>query len=435
MIERGSNKVQLRPGQFNESHVAIICRELLLGLEYLHKEGKIHRDIKAANVLLSSSGKVKLADFGVAAQLTDLKSIRNTFVGTPFWMAPEVIRENGYDYKADIWSLGITAMEMILGEPPNAQIHPMKVLMMIPTLPAPRLVGSNFSHHFKDFVASCLTKEVENRPTAKELLQHKFIRNAGKVEGLQELIQRRQMWGAQKGKPSEPKYYAETLRNMTPTENDDDDWVFDTVKSTMLHIPKDTMKRRKISSSSTFVDPSPERLMSRLTLDEKPVEELNGTPPSTMRKLTAKRRASPTVLISPGKRKPSGQRKPLTPDMSFGNTGSQIKAFRRVSDNSPDITPDGSLARSDENRPPIMEKPTKEALVARRAFSKVVDQAFHEVYSQTGSNSKREVISQAAQAWSAMDMADPDGEFQVLKLLLEKISRYAMGLLIKDSRC
>lgn len=126
-------------------------------------------------------------------------------------MAPEVIQEVGYDYKADIWSLGITAMELVNGEPPNAEIHPMKALFHIPKNPAPRLEGQHFSREIRSFVASCLIKNPEQRPTAKDLLQHRFIQRAGKVESLRSLIELRKQQQVAEEDSGHVRYYEETL--------------------------------------------------------------------------------------------------------------------------------------------------------------------------------------------------------------------------------
>lgn len=135
--------------------------------------------ILAGNILLNSEGHAKLADFGVAGQLTDTMAKRNTVIGTPFWMAPEVIEEIGYDCVADIWSLGITALEMAEGKPPYGDIHPMRAIFMIPTKPPPSFREiDRWSPEFIDFVSLCLVKNPEERATATDLLQHEFIKNA-----------------------------------------------------------------------------------------------------------------------------------------------------------------------------------------------------------------------------------------------------------------
>jgi len=184
-----SDIMRLRKKTLSEEEIATVLCDTLKGLEYLHRRKKIHRDVKAGNILLNTEGHAKLADFGVAGQLTDTMAKRNTVIGTPFWMAPEVIQEIGYDCVADIWSLGITALEMGEGKPPYGDIHPMRAIFMIPTKPPPTFRDpSKWSPRFTHFVERCLVKTPEKRATSSELLQCEYITSAGPAQGLLDMI-------------------------------------------------------------------------------------------------------------------------------------------------------------------------------------------------------------------------------------------------------
>ncbi|XP_068182158.1 mitogen-activated protein kinase kinase kinase kinase 4 isoform X2 [Antennarius striatus] len=165
-----------------EDWIAYVCREVLRGLSHLHSHHVIHRDIKGQNVLLTENAEVKLVDFGVSAQLDKTIGRRNTFIGTPYWMAPEVIAcdenpEATYDYRSDLWSLGITALEMAEGAPPLCDMHPMRALFLIPRNPPPKLKSKKWSKRFLSFVDRCLVKNHLHRPTTDALLRHAFIKD------------------------------------------------------------------------------------------------------------------------------------------------------------------------------------------------------------------------------------------------------------------
>ncbi|XP_052753665.1 serine/threonine-protein kinase mig-15 isoform X7 [Galleria mellonella] len=165
-----------------EEWISYICREILRGLSYLHTNKVIHRDIKGQNVLLTDNAEVKLVDFGVSAQLDRTIGRRNTFIGTPYWMAPEVIAcdENPdatYDNRSDLWSLGITALEMAESQPPLCDLHPMRALFLIPRNPPPRLKAKKWSKKFHGFIETVLVKDYHQRPYTEQLLKHSFIRD------------------------------------------------------------------------------------------------------------------------------------------------------------------------------------------------------------------------------------------------------------------
>ncbi|KAK6330249.1 hypothetical protein TWF730_004744 [Orbilia blumenaviensis] len=226
----GSVRTLMKPGRISEKYLTIIIRETVSALAFIHKFGVIHRDVKAANILVGNDGRVQLCDFGVSALVQNPNVKRSTFVGTPWWMAPEVILENqSYNYKADIWSLGITILEIANGHPPYHDQEPMRALLMIPRQPPSRLEGGDWSQALRDFVSYCLCEMPEERMSGDELAKQKLLKSVSRtpVSILRDLVVRLEEWQRKGNVRNSLMGGPHALNAMRGSDEDEITWDFD----------------------------------------------------------------------------------------------------------------------------------------------------------------------------------------------------------------
>ncbi|KAI8882544.1 Pkinase-domain-containing protein [Backusella circina FSU 941] len=189
-MEGGALTDVIENNTMTEQQISTVCYQTAMGLSHLHSQKVIHRDIKSDNVLLDFQGNVKISDFGYCAKLSEQKNKRETMVGTPYWMAPEVVKQKEYDAKVDVWSLGIMAIEMLENEPPYLDEEPLKALYLIATNGTPSLKNpENLSRELKSYLAVCLCVDVKSRASSAELLEHEFLKKAGAPNVLPSLLQ------------------------------------------------------------------------------------------------------------------------------------------------------------------------------------------------------------------------------------------------------
>lgn len=278
---------------------------------------------------------------------------KNTFVGTPFWMAPEVIKQSGYDHRADIWSLGITALELANGEPPYADIHPMKVLFLIPKNPPPRLERDTFSKAFQDFVACCLQRDPKDRPTAKDLLKHPFVRKARKTSYLTELIERYTRWSATHKNTDDEDSYDEVGQPANREPVNEDMWDFGTVRLVgnqghVVHRPglnamdesaMNARSSRPVEAADDYGEGRREVSPAKAVIDrERDTFRTTGSPSGTARQVSPQRKPVPGSGVGLGS--PSKVALPPSPQKPGQSQGtpraSQMKAIPQSGGESPD---------------------------------------------------------------------------------------------------